>query len=454
MARDFTSGNPAKVIFAFAMPMLIGNLFQQLYSTVDQIIVGNFEGKNALAAVSGSSSVQFLIFAVAFGFTAGMSVVLSQVYGARDYERLKRVFSTGFIFVIALAVVLGLFGVVISRPLLNMMGTPAEIMDGATTYLRIMFLGLPAMFLYNMYASVLRAIGDSKTPLYFLIVACVINIVLDYVFVAFFGMGVAGVAWATLIAQLVSGILCHLYVGKRVQIFRLHKSEWIFDKTIIGAIINYGLPSAVQQSIVSISMLFVQSFVNSFGADMMAAFGVSSRIENFVTMPLMNFAMALSMYSGQNIGAGKEKRAIDGVKATMVMQLIFSFAMAFILPFVAPKLIDLFGLANDPDVVRLGVMGIDFSAKFLFVFGLFQALNQFHRGVGDTGFSMFASLCMVFVRIPATYVMVYILSIGEISIWAGMIIGWTTALAVNTIRFLTGGWKGKAYVQRSDAAEA
>lgn len=168
----------------------------------------------------------------------------------------------------------------------------------------------------------------------------------------------------------------------------------------------------------------------------------------------MNFAMALSMYSGQNIGAGKEKRAIDGVKATMVMQLIFSFAMAFILPFVAPKLIDLFGLANDPDVVRLGVMGIDFSAKFLFVFGLFQALNQFHRGVGDTGFSMFASLCMVFVRIPATYVMVYILSIGEISIWAGMIIGWTTALAVNTIRFLTGGWKGKAYVQRSDAAEA
>ena len=177
MARDFTSGNPAKVIFAFAMPMLIGNLFQQMYSTVDQIIVGNFEGKNALAAVSGSASVQFLIFAVAFGFTAGMSVVLSQVYGARDYERLKRVFSTGFIFVIALAVVLGLFGVLISRPILNMMGTPAEIMDGATTYLRIMFLGLPAMFLYNMYASVLRAIGDSKTPLYFLIVACIINIV-------------------------------------------------------------------------------------------------------------------------------------------------------------------------------------------------------------------------------------------------------------------------------------
>ncbi len=436
-----------KVIFTFAMPMLIGNVFQQMYSTVDSIIVGNFEGKNALAAISGSSSVQFLIFSIAIGFTAGMSVVLSQVYGARDFVRLKRVFSTGFIFVILLSAVLGLFGIAVSGPLLRMLDTPEAIMPDGLKYLRIMFLGLPAMFLYNMYASVLRAIGDSKTPLYFLIVACITNIVLDYCFVAYFGLGVAGVAWATLIAQLFSGILCHIYVGKKVEIFHLRKGEWVFDKSIIGGIINYGLPSAVQQSIVSISMLFVQSFVNYFGENMMAAFGVSNRIENFVTMPLMNLAMALSMYAGQNIGAGQEKRAIDGLKATMIMQVIFSLAMAVIIPMVAPYLIDLFGLAEEPRVVELGVMGIDFSARLMIIFGLFQALNQFHRGVGDTKFSMFASLCMAFVRVPATYIMVYVLEMGEISIWAGMATGWVTALVVNTIRFFSGKWRGKAYIQ-------
>lgn len=452
LAKDFTQGNPAKVIFNFAMPMLIGNIFQQLYSTVDSIIVGNFEGKNALAAVNGSGSVQMLIIGVAFGFTAGMSVVLSQVYGARDFDKLKRTFSTGMIFVLVLATVLGALGFVVSKPVLMALDTPAEILTDSTRYLQIMFLGLPAMFLYNMYASVLRAVGDSKTPLYFLIIASIINIVLDYVFVAFFSWGVVGVAVATMIAQLVSGILCHIYIGRNVEIFSLGKGEWIFDKSILGAIINYGLPSAIQQSIISISFLAVQKFVNYFGTDMMAAFGVANRIESFVTMPMMQLAMALSMYAGQNIGAGQEKRAKDGVKATMIMQIIFCVAMIVILPLVAKPLINLFGLANDPRVIELGIMGIDFSVKFYVIFALFQTLNQFHRGVGDTMFSMVASLLMVFVRIPATYVMIYIIQLGEISVWAGMVIGWCTALLANSVRFLAGGWRGKAFVQKKAPA--
>ena len=166
MAKDFTKGNPMKVIFTFAVPMLIGNIFQQLYSTVDSIIVGNFEGKNALAAISGSASVQFLILAIAFGFTAGMSVVISQVYGARDYKKLKCVMSTGILFIIGLSVVLGVTGIVIAGPLLRLLGTPAEIMNNAQLYLRIMFIGMPAAFLYNYFASILRAIGDSRSPLY------------------------------------------------------------------------------------------------------------------------------------------------------------------------------------------------------------------------------------------------------------------------------------------------
>ena len=451
MARDFTHGNPMRNILMFAVPMLIGNIFQQLYSTVDSIIVGNFEGSNALAAISSSVSIQFLLVAVAMGFTGGISVVISQVFGARDHDKLKRVFSTGLIFMMGLAVVLGLCGVMISNPLLRMLGTPEEIMVNSSKYLKIMFLGMPAMFLYNMYASVMRAIGDSKTPLWFLIIATIVNIGLDYFFVANLGMGVAGVAWATLIAQGLSGLLCHFYVHAKVPLLSIGKGEWIFDKDIIGAIINYGFPAAIQQSIVSISMLFIQSFINFFGRNMMAAFGVANRIENFALMPVMNIAMALSMFAGQNIGAGKEKRALEGVKSTVIVQIGFCVVMAVIIPFVAPSLTSLFGLKDDPDVIRLCLLGLDFSSKFYFIFATFQTLNQFHRGVGDTKFSMVASLCMVFVRIPFTYVLVHIIHMGEISIWMGMVIGWVTALIVNSIRFFTGGWRGKAYVQKIQA---
>lgn len=447
MAKDFTEGHPFKVIFLFSLPMLIGNIFQQLYSTVDSIIVGNFVGKNALAAISGSGSVQFLIVAISFGFTAGISVVLSQVYGAKEYDKLKRAFSTSLIFVLSLALLLGIIGIAISTPLLKLLGTPDDIMPDAVGYLRIMFIGMPASFLYNMCSSALRSVGDSKTPLYFLIIASIGNIVLDLLFVAVIPMGVIGAALATIIAQCLSGVLCMIYMNKKTPMFALTRKDLIYDKQIVSAIVNYGLPTAVQNSINSVSMLAVQKFVNYFGADMMAAYGITNRIESFVTMPIMNMALALSTYSGQNIGAGKVKRAKQGITATAAMQAIFCFVMAFILPVFAPNLIRLFGLAEDPHVVELGCLGISFSARFYILFGLFQVFNQFHKGAGDTKFSMVASLCMIAVRIPITYWRIYIAKLGEVSIWVGMIAGWTTSLVVNFIRFVSGGWKGKAYVQ-------
>jgi len=458
LARDFTTGKPMSTIFMFAIPMLIGNIFQQLYSTVDTIIVGNFEGSYAIAAVSASTAIQFLLVSIAMGFTSGMSVVISQVYGARDYERMKRVFSTGFLFVTMLAFVLAGVGVVITEPVLKLMGTDASILPNSVTYLRIMFMGMPFQFVYNMYASVLRAVGDSKTPLYFLIVAALTNIALDLVFVATFRMGVAGVAWATLISQALSGFLCHLYVGKNVQIFKLGKGEWKMEKELLKPIISYGLPASIQQSVVSLGMLFVQSQINFFGPNMTAAYGVSNRIQNFATMPQMQLAMALSMFAGQNIGAGEEQRARDGIKATMFMQLIYAAAMFFILPIIAPALIRLFGLGDDATVMGLATMGLSFMARLVWLFGMFQALNQFHRGVGDTKFSMVASLCLVLVRVPITYFMVHVVQLGEISIWAGMVAGWAVAFTLNAIRFLSGGWRGKAYVQgrvdRKKEAEA
>lgn len=448
MKKDFLTGNPGRVVLVFAIPMLIGNIFQQLYSTVDTIIVGNFVGKNAVAAVGGTFSIQFLVLSLAMGFTTGMSVVISQLYGARDMERLKRAFSTSAIFSLMLSVVLGVAGILVINPLLtHMLQTPAEIYADSYTYLLITFIGYPFTLIYNMYAAVLRAVGDSKTPLYFLILSAITNIILDLVFVVGFGMGVAGVAIATMIAQALSCVCCHMYVGRKYEIFQLTKETLVFDKDLLKGIIRYGVPSAIQQSVLSLNFMVVQRFVNFFGADMTAAFSVVNKIENFVTMPQMNLAMALSMFAGQNIGAGEEKRAKQGVTDVLKMQVAFWAVILFVLPMVASGVIRLFGMGDDANVMAIGVEAIKLCSKLYILFGFMQTFSNFLRGVGDAKFSMVTTICMIFIRLPITYILVHIIQYGEMSIWIGMGFGWFTVMTMNIVRYLKGGWRGKAFVQ-------
>ncbi|MBQ5781840.1 MAG: MATE family efflux transporter, partial [Oscillospiraceae bacterium] len=414
MKKDFTQGNPGKVVLAFALPMLIGNIFQQLYSTVDTIVVGNFVGKLAVGAIGSTFGVQFLILALAMGFTTGMSVVISQLYGAKDFDRLKRAFSTSAIFSVILSIVLGTIGICLINPLLtHMLQTPQEIYADSYIYLFITFMGYPVTLIYNMYASVLRAIGDSKTPLYFLILSTVVNIVLDLVLVIRFGMGVKGVAIATMVAQCISALCCHFYVGRKYEILKLTKDTLVIDKDLLKAIIRYGVPSAIQQSVLSLNFMVVQRFVNYFGADMTATFSMVNKIENFVTMPMMNLAMALSMFAGQNIGAGEEKRAKQGVYDVAKMQAVFCIAVVFVLPLIAVPLIRLFGMGDDANVVRIGVQAIGFCSKIYIFFAIMQTFSNFLRGVGDTKFSMFTTIFMIFVRVPITYVLVYMVQYGE-----------------------------------------
>lgn len=451
MKQDFLTGNPGRAVLIFAIPMLIGNIFQQLYSTVDTIIVGNFVGKNAVAAVGGSFSIQFLVLSLAVGFTTGMSVVISQLYGARDYDRLKRAFSTSAMFSVGLSVVLGVAGILVINPLLtHMLQTPAEIYDDSYIYLFITFIGYPFTVIYNMYAAVLRAVGDSKTPLYFLILSAITNIILDLVFVVGFSMGVMGVAVATMIAQALSCVCCHIYVGRKYEIFKLTKSTAVFDADLLKGIIKYGVPSAIQQSVLSLNFMVVQRFVNFFGADMTAAFSVVNKIENFVTMPQMNLAMALSMFAGQNIGAGQEKRAKQGVIDVLKMQTVFWLVIVFALPMVAGGLIRLFGMGDDAHVMAIGVEAIKLCSKLYILFGFMQTFSNFLRGVGDAKFSMVTTICMIFIRLPITYVLVHIVQYGEMSIWLGMGMGWLTVTTMNMVRYFKGGWKGKAFVQAKE----
>ena len=448
MKQDFTKGNPGKVVLIFAIPMLIGNIFQQLYSTVDTIIVGNFVGKNAVGAVGGTFSIQFLVLSLAMGFTTGMSVVISQLYGAKDYKRLKRAFSTSAIFSLFLSVVLGVFGIIVIKPLLtHLLQTPAEIFADSYTYLFITFLGYPFTLMYNMYAAVLRAVGDSKTPLYFLILSALTNIVLDLVFVVKFGMGVAGVAIATMIAQALSCVCCHIYVGKKYDIFHLTKETLVFDTELLKGIIRYGVPSAIQQSVLSLNFMVVQRFVNFFGTDMTAAYSVINKIENFVTMPQMNLAMALSMFAGQNIGAGEEKRAKQGVMDVLKLQAVFWIVIVFVLPLIAAPLITLFGMGDDAHVMAIGVQAIRLCSKLYIFFAIMQTFSNFLRGVGDAKFSMFTTICMILIRLPITYILVYLVQYGEMSIWLGMGMGWVTVMTLNMVRYYKGGWRGKAFVQ-------
>ncbi len=453
MRQDFLTGNPGKTVLIFAVPMLIGNIFQQLYSTVDTIVVGNFVGKNAVAAVGGTFSIQFLVLSLAMGFTTGMSVVISQLYGARDYQRLQRAFSTSAIFSLLLSVVLGIVGILVINPLLtHMLQTPAEIYADSYTYLFITFIGYPFTLIYNMYSAVLRAVGDSKTPLYFLIISAVTNIILDLLLVIQFDMGVAGVAVATLIAQALSCVCCHIYVGRKYEIFQLTKNTLVFDKNLLKGIIKYGVPSAIQQSVLSLNFMVVQRFVNFFGADMTAAFSVVNKIENFVTMPQMNLAMALSMFAGQNIGAGEEKRAKQGVTDVLKIQAAFWAVIVFVLPLVAGGLISLFGMGDDAHVMAIGVEAIRLCSKLYILFAVMQTLSNFLRGVGDAKFSMVTTICMILIRLPITYVLVHIIHYGEMSIWLGMGIGWLTVTTMNAVRYLKGGWRGKAFVQAKKQA--
>jgi len=320
---DRKKGNPTKLILNFAFPMLIGNIFQQVYNMVDSIVVGRFVGKNALAAVGSSFSLMNFITLLIIGLCMGSSIVISQYFGAEDYEGLKRVVSTSFIFMLIFTIFLSVLTFLFTKPLLILIKTPAEILEDSTSYLQIVFAGLIFTFLYNASASLLRALGDSKTSLYFLVIACIINIVLDLVFVLNFKMGVAGVAYATVIAQAVASILSLIYVFSKVPILRMKKKEFVFDRTIFPVIAKYSFLTSIQQSIMSIGMVAVQGLVNTFGADVIAAFTAAGKVDSFAYLPVQDFGNAFSTYVAQNVGAGKKERVHEGVKSAVKIIIIF-----------------------------------------------------------------------------------------------------------------------------------
>lgn len=445
--QDLTTGREGKLIFQFAAPMLIGNIFQQLFSVIDSIIVGNFIGKEALAAVGASFPVIFMMVSLMVGLVMGTTVVISQYYGAKDLERVKRAIDTMYVYSFLASILITAAGIFLSEPLLRLLGLPEEIMPQAITYIRIYFAGTIIFFGYNGTSAVLRGLGDSKTPLYFLIIATIVNIILVLLFVAVFKWGVAGAAYATLLANGIAFGLAAYWLNKTHKLIRIAITGLQFDREIFRQSVRIGLPTGIQQTLVALGSLALLSIVNKFGTNVIAGFSVASRIDFIAMIPAMSFSQALSTFVGQNIGAGKTERIRSGLISTVRMSGGVTIISTVVILLCGQLIMNLF--TKDSEVIRIGTQYLTIVSIFYAFITLMFIYNGVMRGAGDTLLPMFFSLISLWIiRVP----LAYILSgrIGVAGIWWSIPAGWFIGLALSFLYYKSGNWKTKAVVKYAE----
>jgi putative MATE family efflux protein len=443
--KDLTTGREGRLIFFFALPMLFGHIFQQLYSIVDSAIVGKFLGKEALAAVGASFPLIFTMIALIIGITSGGMVVISQYFGAKDMVRVKKAIQTIYIFMFVASIILTGIGLLIIDPIFRITKLPAELLPMAKTYIQIYIAGIVLLFGYNGTAAILRGMGDSKTPLYFLIFSSITNALLALLFVIVFKWGVAGAAWATIISQGLALAASMIYLHKSHELISYNFREWSFDREIFRASLRIGLPTGLQQTFVALGMMALFSIVNTYGTNVVAAFSAAGRIDSIATVPAMVFAQALSSFVGQNIGAGKIERVRKGLISTMLMSWAVSIVLGLVIVVFRSQVMYLFTDKAETEVIRIGAEYLTIVTSFYVVFATMFTLTGVMRGAGDTLIPMFVTLFALWlIRIP----LAFILSdrIGEKGIWWAIPIGWTAGMIMLIFYYRTGRWKRKAIV--------
>ncbi len=448
--KDMTRGGIVKNIIFFSIPMLLGNVFQQLYNIIDSIVVGRFIGKGALGAVGASFPVMFLIIALIIGATMGSMVLVAQFFGAKDHVNLIKIVDTTYIFLLAMSIVAAVSGLIFSKSILRLLGTPESIMPDAKTYMEIIFIGMPLMFGYNALSAVMRGVGDSKTPLYLLIVASLVNIVLDLLFVIKFKWGVAGAAYATVISQGISfiGGVIYLHLKKSMVAVRMRTMQ--FDLKLFIRSIKIGVPSGVQQMAVAFGLMALTRIVNGFGADALAAFTVAGRIDSFAMMPAMNFSIALSTFTGQNIGAKQMDRVYEGVRSTLLISSIVCVFITLVIIIFKHALILLFN--NDPEVVRIGTEYLLTVSTFYIFFSVMFIFNGALRGGGVVVLPMIITIAALWgIRIPLSFVMSRFM--GTAGIWWGIPIAWVIGAACSSIYYKFGNWERKIEWHQPESSE-
>jgi len=451
--RDLTTGSETKSIILFALPMLFGNLFQQFYNMVDSWVVGRFIGTGALAAVGTCFPVVFLMLSLIMGVTMGSSVLVSQYFGAKDYGKVRKAVDAGYIFIFWASLAISVAGVASAGAIMRLLGVPEAIRPQATAYLRIIFAGSLANFGYNAVSAILRGLGDSKTPLYLLIIATLVNVVLDLVFVAVFHWGVEGAAWATVISQAVSFLGSFALLNKRGSYARIELRSIGFDRDVFKQSLRIGLPTGIQQTLVATGMMVLTRLVNGFGPAAMAGYAAAARLDTLASMPAMNLSNAISTFTGQNLGAGKPERVRRGHRSAILVGAGFSIAVTILVASFGGPLISIF--SDDPAVIEVGRRYLLIVGSFYILFSTMFINNGLLRGAGDAFIPMISTILALWaVRVPLATLFAGKLGLGSDGIWWSIPAGWLVGAVFTSLYYRSGRWKGKALVRPRPAAEA
>lgn len=410
MTKDLTSGSPLKVILMFTLPLVLGNLFQQFYALADTIIVGRFCGVSALASVGATGSVNYLILGFVIGVCNGFAIPIAQLFGARDYKDLRRHVANAAWLCIAGSVVLTVATVALTRPMMELMQTPDDIIDGAVVYIGWIFAGIPFIFLYNMVAAIMRALGDSKTPLYFLILTSALNIGLDLLFIIPFHMGVLGAALATDISQVISGVLSFAYLRRKFDVLKMEKGDIAYSKKACGRLLGIGVPMGLQCSITAIGSVIMQWAVNVLGSTAVAAVTAAGKTQSLLTVPLESVGTAMATYAGQNLGASRMDRVRQGVNSALLIILVYALASAFILHFTDVQIMSLFlDTAKEVDIVNMGREYLFWNSVFFIPLGALIVWRYTIQGLGFSTLAMMAGVAEMVARTAVAIVLVPIL---------------------------------------------
>lgn len=447
-AKDMTLGSPWKRIMEFSIPMLLGNLAQQLYNTADSIIVGHYVGDNALAAVGSAMPILNLLLALFVGISTGAGIVVSQSFGARDRQGLTVSIGNCLSLSMVATIIIMVIGPLITMPLLTLLGTPESILYWCRDYLNIYFYGIVGFFFYNMLSGVLRGLGDSVSALVFLLVAAALNVVLDIVFVAYFNMGVPGVSLATVISQAISAVLCYIKLAKMSDIFDLNLKTIRLVPSMAMRILRIGIPSGITQAIMATAGMVVMNLTNAMGETVIACNVIIMRVDGFAMMPNFTFGQAMSVYTGQNVGAGKYDRVTKGVKQGGLLAFAFSTVITIVLLFCGNIL---FGFFTDTEeLIDLATRMIRIMAVGYICISVTQVLGGVMRGAGDTVSPMWISIAStIAIRIPVAYWLASLTQTPDfphgqpIALFGSLMISWVLGMILSIIIFSIGKWKKK-----------
>ena len=451
-ATDMTVGKPAGKIVAFTIPMLIGNIAQQLYGTVDSIVVGRYVGDNALAAVGSASPVFSLLLVLFAGVATGSGIMVSQYYGAKDRENLSKTIGVSLSLILIVSVMISVSAIFVTKPMLRLLNTPESIIDWCAEYLYILFYGVIGLSFYNLLSGILRGLGDSFSALLYLLIACILNIGLDIFFVASLGLGVAGVALATVIAQVISAVLSMMKLMRMKDVFDTGLRYCKLEKKMSWNVIRLGLPSGITQAIFSMAMLLVQSLTNSFGEAVIAANVIVMRVDGFAMMPNFSFGVAMTTFAGQNVGAGKLDRVKKGARDGTVIATIITAVLTLAILLFGRYLMRIF--TETESLVTLAMKMMTILAVGYISMSVTQCLSGVMRGAGDTMTPMWISLITtVVVRVPIAYALAYLSRTEEnpigdpMCIFISLLISWLIGALITIIAYRRGKWKKTSLIK-------